>query len=73
MTGWTEGSPEAPGWYPILMMWDAEEGIFPNAGYWTGEKWEGDTVWAVIQYWPLRCDSQKVAKDTAYEHDPDLI
>lgn len=44
MTEWIRGdladvSPEAPGWYAELVIWDEEEGICSLVRHWDGKRW----------------------------------
>lgn len=69
--------PSEIGWYAVLQCWDAEEGIFPGAYYWNGERWtlqnghEGLRL-PSIRYWPVVFDSQEAAEAYAYARDPDF-
>lgn len=39
---WTfSENPQQKGWYAISYCWEAEEGIFNGASFWTGTNWEG--------------------------------
>lgn len=65
-----DGTPpsDAPGWYAVLICYDAEEGVFPSGAEWDGEKWRKK---AVIGFLGERRQTQKEAVNLAYEHDPD--
>jgi hypothetical protein len=59
--------PAEPGWYAILICYDPREGIFPDAGYWDGTKWDRKAVSGHGD----RCESMELAEALAYENDPD--
>lgn len=60
--------PPSPGWYPVLVCYDDQEGVFPMAAEWDGGKWLHG---AVVGFGDL-CDTQEKAQKLAYENDPDL-
>jgi hypothetical protein len=68
-TGWTDGNkPAEPGWYAVVQCWDPEEGLFPDAALWLGDKWAEKT--AVVSHAGPFADRQ-AAEDWADEHDPE--
>lgn len=64
-----DGTPpaDAPGWYAVLICYDAEEGVFPSSAEWDGTAWEEK---AVVGFGERR-PTQKEATDLAYENDLD--
>jgi hypothetical protein len=60
-----EGRPTEAGWYAVLICYDTQEGIFPDARLWDGEKWNGKAVLAFGD----KCESESDANRLAYEHD----
>ena len=69
--------PSDPGWYPTLHSWDAQEGFFPDAHYWTGSEWRNapddtNTPTCGIYHWPVRCESKDAAESYAWAHDPEF-
>ena len=60
--------PEEPGWYPILVCYDPQEGLLPAAAYWDGDKWEGELVRVFCK---KKCNTDEEAISLAYEHNPD--
>lgn len=64
----TEGLPV--GWYPVLLCWDPNEGIFPNAAYWDGTEWK-ETIGPVNNYWRIWFATQAASYRYAYDHDPE--
>lgn len=66
----TVGDPVTSGWYPTLHTWDASEGVFPGARYWTGTAWQTDSK-ATFVHWPIRFDTEQEARQYAEERDPD--
>lgn len=59
--------PTEPGWYAVLICYDPQEGISPDAGYWDGAKWDRRSISAHGD----KCASKEQAKELAYAHDPD--
>lgn len=59
--------PKAPGWYAVLICYDPQEGIFPSAAYWDGEKWNRKAVSGFGE----RRETEAEAEALAYENDPD--
>ena len=59
--------PSENGWYAVLICYDPQEGIFPSAAYWDGEKWSHKSV----SGFGVKCETEKEAEDLAYAHDPD--
>lgn len=38
-----DSAPTEPGWYPVVLCWDGEEGQWPGTAKWTLDgKWEPD-------------------------------
>lgn len=64
----TDGHPTERGWYATVRCWEPEEGMFPSATFWDGERWQPETN-ATIQYWPKLFGSATEAEHFAYEHD----
>ena len=62
-----DGTPDAAGWYAVLVCYDAEEGAFPMGAEWDGAKWKQRFVAAFGD----RCETADEAKDLAYDNDPD--
>lgn len=62
--------PTRHGWYATMHSWDAQEGMFPSAHYWTGSGWMPETS-AAILYWPTPFDTEGEAMQYAAEHDID--
>jgi len=65
-----------PGWYATLHGWEIEEGVFPSAHWWDGEKWlkapnNPHETNAVILHWPQKFDTQEEALAFADANDPD--
>ena len=60
-------NPNKPGIYPVIIMYDVQEGGFPNASVWDGREWENR---AVIAYLDKVFESQDEAYNYAYQHDP---
>ena len=60
-------TPASPGWYAVLVYYEAEEGAFPQAAHWDGKEWGRK---AVVAFGESRLTEQE-AEDLAYEHDPD--
>jgi hypothetical protein len=60
--------PELPGWYSVLICYDAQEGFFPSSGYWDGVKWDRKAVSGHGD----RCESKEMAEAVAYKNDPDV-
>jgi len=58
--------PVDDGWYPVLVCYDLREGIFPNAAYWDGKKWDSQVV-----AHGDKCELRDQALALAYENDPD--
>lgn len=64
--GWIWDKPTVPGWYATTYCWDAQEGMFPGADEWDGEKWRSG--FPVIGYaGPF--EDEKTAKTWADAHD----
>jgi hypothetical protein len=68
--------PVESGWYATLHAWDAEEGFFPGAHYWTGSEWrenQSDTqpIIGTILPWLTRFRSKVEAESYASENDPE--
>lgn len=65
---WKSKQPAVAGWYATALCWDAQEGMFPSAGYWNGAEWEGSHAVAAFAG-PF---TGKVEADAwAHEHDPE--
>lgn len=62
-----EGKPSQIGWYAVLICYDENEGVFPNAAWWDGDRWSRKSV---ICFGDMRCTEQE-AEQLAYDHDPD--
>ena len=60
--------PGEQGWYAVLICYDPQEGVFPSAGYWDGQKWDRKAV----SGFGVKRDTELEAKALAYEHDPDI-
>ena len=63
-------NPTQEGWYPVLLCWDPNEGHFPAAAYWDGERWTSGPVAAFVPMAP--CADLKEARDWAYKYDPEF-
>ncbi|MBK8191600.1 MAG: hypothetical protein IPK79_14285 [Vampirovibrionales bacterium] len=55
------------GWYAELHRW--EEGLFPGAAFWDGEKWSNSLP---ICEWAGPFDTMEDADKWAWDNDPDL-
>lgn len=65
-----EDKPAEPGWYPVLICYDPDEGAFPSVAYWSiGRicKWDRKGIVAFGQ----RRESEADAHKLAHQHDPD--
>jgi hypothetical protein len=62
-----DGAPSEPGWYAVLVCYDSEEGAFPQGAYWDGYAWS----WAAVVAFGESRATKQLAKELAYEHDPD--
>jgi hypothetical protein len=45
-----DGKPSAPGWYAVLVCYDACEGVFPMGAWWDGANWQQKAVVAFGDY-----------------------
>lgn len=71
-----EGQPTEAGWHAVLICYDEQEGIFPDARFWNGETWcsreYGDETShdrkGVLAFGD-KCESKDDAKRLAYEYD----
>ena len=63
-----DDAPKIPGWYAVLVCWNSREGVFPSFDYWSGENWSNNSP---ITAFSGPHESQKIAEDWAYEHNPD--
>lgn len=63
----SEHPPTVVGWYATTNCWDPEEGIFPDANYWTGSNWASDAP--VSQRSDMTFDGPDDARAWAYAHD----
>lgn len=73
-----ERPPTEPGWYAVLLCFDAEEGILPNVAAWTGAAWRWNGMERAPDAWPLSTwhgphATQAEALAWAYEHDPESL
>lgn len=63
--------PDKAGWYPAAICFDADEGSFATALYWTGERWteEPDNPgwWSNGRFLvlPRRCENKDSAETEA--------
>jgi len=58
------------GWYPVLLCYDPNDGVFPGGEFWDGQKWRSPR--AISCYMPVRYETEKEAGVMAYRHDPEL-
>ena len=68
---WTyewSAKPSTPGWYPVAICWEPEEGRLRQGVEWNGSKWLHPAVMGFINQ---RFDHERSAKDFAYAHDPE--
>jgi hypothetical protein len=63
-----DGKPSAPGWYAVLVCYDACEGVFPMGAWWDGANWQQKAVVAFGDYG----STKQEAEDLAYAHDLDV-
>jgi len=63
-------SPKEPGWYATRRCWDPREGIFPDAHYWNGEKWNPRANLSVT-YYKTPFDSEDEAREFSVANDPE--
>lgn len=69
MDWWKSHSiPNEPGWYPVLICYDGEEGVFPQGAWFDGKKWDSS---AVVAFGDHRQGTKELATEPAYAHDPD--
>lgn len=66
----TTSPPTETGWYPVIVCYDVQEGLFPSMAYSDGKVWKyvGPIV-AIGSAGPFRIKDE--AEYWAYEHDPD--
>lgn len=65
-----DSAPTEPGWYPVVLCWDGEEGQWPGTAKWTLDgKWEPDRP--VMAHGP-HFEKQSDADVWAYQHDDAL-
>jgi len=69
MSAWKYDGPMMVGWYATIHSWDAEEGTFPGANYWDGEKWNERLP--IFGWSPHPFDTEAAALAWAYENDPE--
>lgn len=62
-----QGDPVVPGWYPVLILHDVQDGAMPGSSFWDGSSWDRAQV---IAFGDL-CESEAYATYLAYENDPD--
>ena len=55
--------PDAPGWYPVMICFDIEEGAFADVEYFDGVKWKSNSI---TGFGPL-CQSEEEARKMADE------
>jgi len=65
---WEYGTPLVPGWYPVLLCWEIEEGVFPSSAKWDGKQW---SLSAVVAFGIL-CTTAEEAMFIARENDVDV-
>lgn len=69
----TDKKPDAPGIYPVLFCWDANEGHFPRSGYWDGTEWYevhgGIKPRVVVAFRNTTHTTHASAQREAYEYD----
>jgi hypothetical protein len=63
-----DGAPEVDGWYAVLVCWDAEEGMFPNAFERKNGAWSETSP---VMGFAGPFGNKEVAHDWAYAHDPE--
>jgi hypothetical protein len=63
-----DDKPKVKGWYATLHCWDIEEGMFPGAAYWEGDRFDTDLpITAFIDH---VFETEQAADDAAWENDP---
>ena len=60
--------PQQPGWYATLHCWDSNEGVFPRAMEWLGDRWAERLP---IYAWQGPFPDEEAAVRWADEHDPE--
>lgn len=70
---WTHFQPPATtpvenGWYPVLRVFEAGDGAYPDAAQWVPGKWEWASLY-VVAFGP-RQESMLEAMRAAVENDP---
>lgn len=63
-----DDTPPQPGWYATLYGWDIEEGSFPKATEWLGDRWDGSLPFFA---WQGPFADEEAAERWADEHDPE--
>ena len=64
-----DAKPKNNGWYAILYCWEVQEGFFPSAAHWNGDKFDSSlpvSNW-VDKIFSIKEDAAKFALD----NDPD--
>lgn len=64
-------APASSGWYPVLICYDEQEGIFPNALRSDGKNWAQKLPVIARGNTARPFSTEKDAHDWAYAHDPD--
>jgi hypothetical protein len=63
----SDAVPNAPGFYPVVVMWDGSEGAFPSADYWDGKAWQRRET---VAFMDRLCAGAAEAGDIADANDP---
>ncbi len=63
-----ENKPKAKGWHGTLHSWDSQEGFFPGASFWDGEKFA--TTLPVCHFIDKVFDCENDAELFANDNDP---
>lgn len=65
---WEQDNKGEPGWYATVHCWDIQEGMFPRANLWNGEKWDWDGP-IIAHAGPF--ETKEAAQEWANKHDPE--